>query len=611
MCGIAALVRTRGVMPATADLVRMTEVVRHRGPDGGDAICFDAELHATSREDWRVGLGHRRLSILDLSEAGRQPMSYRGRWWITYNGELYNYVEIAEELRKLGHEFRSGSDTEVLLGAFDEWGPACLERFRGMWGFALIDVRRRKLLLARDRLGIKPLYFARSGDCFAAASEIKQLRGLPGFRLTPDEAAVGQYLATGFEDARASFYSGVEQLPAGTYAELDLDTAKLAAPISYWHPERVRPHVTKRSEAAELMRSKLEESVRIHLRSDVPVGCALSGGLDSSAVCAFIRQVGGPSARIETFTAEFPGDPIDERTHADVVVNQIGAAPHYTEPTARSFLDDLDTFLWHHDEPVGSISQYAGYAVARLTRAAGVPVTLNGQGGDELLSGYWQTYFVLLAKLLRGGHVRTFGRELAGSLFPSGNAEVWRQLPRMWRRYRARRTTKRTDAPAFQFSRMPIAEWRVYMLRELTLPRLLKWDDRNFMAFSVEGRYPFLDHQVIEAGLSLAPETLFDRGWTKLPLRRAISGSLPDGIVWRKKKSGFETPQDRWIGSDLRGAIDSVLTGDSPVWSYADRGAARELSSHVNGLNGTGNESAQALVRLLFVDRWMRRCVDS
>ncbi len=585
----------------------MTELVAHRGPDGSGT----EHLALGGGEPWGVALGHRRLSIIDLSEAGRQPMVYRDRLWITYNGEVYNYVELRRELEQAGHAFHSHSDTEVILAAYDEWGPSCFERFRGMWGLVIVDVPRRRAILCRDRMGIKPLYFTRRQGMVAAASEIKQFRALPCGRLQADPTAVRRYLATGYEDSATTFFADVQTVPAGTYQVLELDTLELSPPQPYWFPERVEETVTRPEEAAERFRQTLHDSVRLHMRSDVPVGCALSGGLDSSAVAACITSLEngeGPKGALNTFSVVFPGDAIDERVFIDQVLARVPASPHFVVPDADTFIADLDEFLWKHDEPVGSLSQYAGYAVARLTREAGVPVTLNGQGGDEVLSGYWQCYFVHLQRMARRCHLLNVAGHLGGSLLPGGNPELVWQVPGMFKRYLdRRRAPSEARGPLAEMERLGEREWRVYEIRELMLPRLLKWDDRNFMAFSVEGRYPFLDHTVIEMCLSFAPGVLYDRGWTKEPLRRGMNGMLPDETLRRRSKIGFETPQDRWLVGPLAPLVDAVIAGDSPAWAYTDPHAARELAADVRRSRGQSLEQHQALLRIMLLDRWMRR----
>jgi asparagine synthase (glutamine-hydrolysing) len=613
MCGIAGIFRLPSARGLSAhELGTLVRTVAHRGPDGEGLTYLgtrDGALgEVTAEGDWTVGLGHRRLSILDLSESGRQPMQLGDQpLWISFNGEIYNYLELRAELEALGQTFRSHSDTEVILGAYAAWGTAGIARLRGMWGFMLVDGRRRVAVLSRDRLGIKPLYYRAWDDRLAVGSELKQLLALPGVTARADERALTDYLATGYEDPSRTFFDGLVSLPAGTYAELSLDTLRLSSPASYWAPERVQVTVHDTDEAAARLRHVLAEATRIHLRSDVPVGCALSGGLDSSAVVVLVDQLNrreATPAPLHTFTATFPGEAIDERRYVEDVLRVVRAEPHYVQPDPQALLAELDRFTYLHDEPVGSASQYAGWCVARTTREAGVPVTLNGQGGDEVLSGYWQSYMVSLQDLVRQRRPRALGSHLLGALLPGGNPELVRQLPVMGRRYLARR--RATGGRVSAVLDMSPAQRRVYEIRTQYLPRLLKWDDRNFMAFSVEGRYPFLDHELIDTVLSFAPGVLYAHGWTKEPLRRGLADLLPSSIARRRSKLGFETPQGRWLRGALRPVVEAWLAGDSPLWARVSRDAARAHAARVWGHTHGVDEDEQAVVRWFFADRWMR-----
>jgi asparagine synthase (glutamine-hydrolysing) len=399
-----------------------------------------------------------------------------------------------------------------------------------------------------------------------------------------------------------------------------LDKLNLSASAEgYWRPERVQVSVTDPEEAGRLFAEKLRECVRIHLRSDVPVGCALSGGLDSSSIAVIVDSLkNGDGGSLHTFTSTFPGDRTDEREYADAIVDEIDAIPHRVTPAPDTFLEDFDRFIWFHDEPVGSLSMYAGYCIARLTRSAGVPVTLNGQGGDEILSGYWQSYFLHLRELLRNGRIWGCGAHFIGALLPRGNPSLIQQLPVMLRRYRARRqpplevrlsgTLPKRPSLLTEILSLDSQARRVYEIRTMFLPRLLKWDDRNFMAFSVEGRYPFLDHELIELCLSFSPETLYRQGWTKRPLRFGLRGVIPQKVLHRRSKFGFETPQDRWLCGPLRKALEGWLKGDSPIWSLVDRHEVKKLSEQTWHSNGSQEELGQALFRFFVFDRWLRVC---
>ena len=535
MCGIATILRLDSAAISADAISVMTDRVAHRGPDGrgveflspGEGKWRETNAHDPS---WRVALGHRRLSILDLSDAGRQPMRRGDHLWITYNGEAYNYLEVRRELVALGHAFHSDTDTEVLLAAYEQWGVECFARFHGMWGLVIIDTRRQVAVLSRDRLGIKPLYHVRAGGAVLIASEIKQFADIGGFQLRPCADVVADYLATGYERQGQTFFEDVVPAEPGAWFEIDLRTLNIGSSRSYWHPEQIKPVITNRIEAAERFRAEFQAAVRLTLRSDVPVGCALSGGLDSSLVAGCVaEELRGVNAKVQTFSVVFPGSKIDEQPYVDAVNQFIDADAHLIAPTIDDFLRDLERFTSIHDEPVGGFAQHAAYALARLTRGAGVPVTLNGQGGDEILAGYWQSYFMHLWGLFRGGRWSRLASHYLGAALPRGNRELWRQTPLMLQRYRARRNAARSSAStrvadaandsadasaAAILSRvmgMNEQERRVFEIRRMYLPRLLKWDDRNFMAFSVEGRYPFLDHRLIEFALVCARRSLRSR----------------------------------------------------------------------------------------------------
>lgn len=636
MCGIVALLAAEPRDDLGRVAARMTQAVAHRGPDGSGLALFDrgvsgqfASVPATGAA--RLALGHRRLSILDLTEAGTEPMPWPtsdGPLWIVFNGEVYNFVELREQLEREGHRFRSRTDTEVILAGYAQWGQACLERMNGMWAFVLLDTRSGTLFVSRDRLGIKPLYLWRGAGAVALVSELKQLRDLPDLPLRPDPGAVADYLLTGYERTERTFFEGVVPVPAGTSFTIELDPLAVSPYEAYWRPEGIAVDRTWNAEdAARAFDAELARACRWQLRSDVSVGFTVSGGLDSSAVVHAaisagteltpVEGTGGPPRH--AFSAVFPGTPLDEGPYARQVAEAVGIAWNPVEPTAEGFIGDLDEFVWHHDEPVGSLAMYAGYCVARLMRHTGVPVSLNGQGGDEVFGGYWQSYIAYLVRLARGGHLLHLGTHTLGSL-AGGNPQLLAQFGTMLRRYRQRRSPPLALAPALApaatdarsqlhaLLALPEQERRLFEIREFHLPRLLKWDDRNFMAFGIEGRYPFLDHGVIELCLSLPPDSLYRRGWTKMPLRRAFAGRLPDEIVWRRTKWGFVTPQTPWLQQTLRPTVEDLLADrDAPVWSYAGRDSAQRLAATAFSAATAADEPGQGVLRILYVDRWLRR----
>ncbi|MBZ0265254.1 asparagine synthase (glutamine-hydrolyzing) [bacterium] len=607
-----------------AIIQNMTDLVSHRGPDDQDVRFYTLDAngdHSVSdhaNSPWTVALGHRRLSILDLSEAGRQPMQYRKNLWMIFNGEVYNFVELREELEKLGHEFHTGTDTEVILAAYDQWGTDCFARFHGMWGIIILDVLKKEIILCRDRMGIKPLYWWKRGDILAITSEIKQFLEVPGFEASIDINTAREFLLTGYEEPRQSFFQGVHPVPAGTFLSISLNSLIPSEPVSYWNPEQITPAIFDPKEAGREFVREFRNSVRFHLRSDVPVGCALSGGLDSSSIAVMVDDIQRDKGKLHTFSSVFPGDPIDESEYIDAVSAQITSSPHAVTPSSSQFMADMNDLIWAMDEPFPSFSMYASYEVARLTRGNGVPVTLNGQGGDELFTGYWQSYFLHLYRQFQQGHYFNVLGNFVGAMLPSGNSEMIRQTPIMYKRYRTRSNPSSTapllqmpeatgQNPLQKIMKMDDQARRVYEVRELHLPRLLKWDDRISMNFSVEGRYPFLDHKVIELCLSFHPSVLYTRGWVKLPLRLGMSHRLPKKVIQRRTKFGFLTPMERWMSGPLAPMLKEWSNQDHAVWQLVDKNKTQKLTESMKIPGANQIHNCETLFRIFLFDRWMER----
>jgi asparagine synthase (glutamine-hydrolysing) len=592
----------------------MVDRAAHRGPDDTGVVAFAGQraVEDLEVETWEIALAHRRLAIIDLSSRGAQPMVYRGRYWLAYNGEVYNYLELRAELERRGHHFCTRSDSEVILAAFAEWGPHCFERMRGMWALVLVDLQTRTAMLCRDRLGMKPLYVWQSDALLAVVSEIKQLAELPGFRPRYAEEVVAEYLATGYESNVGSFFRDVLPVQPGTFLTFSIDRRVLSAAQPYWWPERITASISDGAEATDAFEAKLEECVGIHLRSDVPVGCSLSGGLDSSAIAVLARGQTIAGTDFHTFTAACAGDPAEERECVDVMLDVVRPSAHFVSPSAEGFLDDLDDFVWHHDEPVSSLSMYAGYCVARTVRAAQVSVILAGEGGDEVLSGYWQSYFMYLREAGLRGRVLTVASHLASAALPGGNPTLLAQVPVMARRYvdRRRGLAGSDDSPfVSKVLRDALASRgqlrRLNEIRSMYLPRLLKWDDRNLMAFSIEGRFPFLDHELIELCLAFKPDALYHRGWTKWPLRSGRGGKVPPRVARRQTKFGFWVPERSWLRGPLRPVLTRWLSADRPVWDLVDRSAVRRLAERTWGNARAGDGAGQGLVRCFMLDKWL------
>lgn len=517
----------------------MQSCLQHRGPD-------DQGLEILA--EGRVGLASRRLAILDLSPQGHMPMRL-GPLTLVYNGEIYNYLELKEQLQA-EHEFRSGTDTEVLLAAYRRWGHACLERLNGMFAFALYDESTGELFCARDRIGVKPFYLYAEEDRLWFASELKALRQLPDGPLRPNRARVLDYLLYRHTDhTPETMLLGFEQLEPGHCLIARPDGWKTRR---WWSLER-------RHERPDLQRfaELFQDSVRLRLRSDVPVGTALSGGLDSSAVVAAMRRLG---VQPRTFTAVYDDFLFDERHWAEMV----NPETTLVRPTAEGLARELEAVQYHADEPIHSASPYAQWCVMRSAREHGVVVMLDGQGADEQLAGYPGYRAVFLAEQLRRGdpiaalrklEPATLGRLLYGRLPRVLRLAARRLLSRFGPEGVTRRVLRpdprlRDHELAYlaQKERHP-ADLSARLAQDLlrfSLPQLLRYEDRNSMAFSVEARTPFLDYRLVELLFSFDSSARFRQGWSKWLLREAMT-DLPEAIRWRRDKLGFVTPEATWL----------------------------------------------------------------
>jgi asparagine synthase (glutamine-hydrolysing) len=529
---------------------------------------------------------HQRLSILDLSTAGRQPMTEpTGRWHIVFNGEIYNYVELRSELERLGHAFRTASDTEVLLNAFIEWDRAALTRLIGMFAFAVLDAQRGRLFLARDFFGIKPLYYARPGADLVFASEIKALLGWPGLRRGAEPQRLYEYLRFGQTDhGGGTLFQAVRQLPPGHCLDVTQAHGWAGEPEPYWRLQARERFDVSFDEAARRVRQLFLDNIRLHLRSDVPVGAALSGGIDSSAIVAAMRAA---QPRLELHAFSYVADRADlsEERWIDAAALRADAILHKVRARPEELLDDLDRLVELQDEPFGSTSIYAQHRVFRAAREHGIPVMLDGQGADEMLGGYRMYFVTRLASLVRrgglgrawkflraasalpGGGRARLAAQCLGSLLPArlrrlGMAAAGRGLMPKW----LNRTwfIRRGAGPhlATRPSARSLTEHLEQTLCETSLPMLLRYEDRNSMAHSIESRVPFLTVPLATFLLQLPEEYLIGRdGTTKNVFRHAMRGLVPDVILDRRDKIGFVTPERQWL-LELRPWVEKSLTSE-------------------------------------------------
>jgi len=566
----------------------MTHVAKHRGPDGFGFAYFngaaeDAGQSFHDQDRWpdparpRVGLGSRRLAILDLSAAGTMPMQIEdGQLWITYNGEIYNYVELRAELESGGCEFNTRTDTEVILRAYQRWGADCVNHFHGMWSFAIYDRLERYVFCSRDRFGIKPFYYFLTPSLFLFGSEIKQILEYPDVPRAINETVASQFLAQGTHDhSDETFFSGIRQLPAGHSLHLLLSESDFSIRLEkYWELPLHEPgdkEAHREQEYIEKFRDLFRRSIRRHLRSDVPVGSCLSGGLDSSSIVA-VASAENDRRPIHSFSSCFENDSLDERPYIHEIVSSAYVVPHLVFPNAESFWKDLNCLLWHQDEPVSSSSVYAQWSVMRAARQARIPVLLDGQGGDEILCGYRKFYVFHLWHMLKRADPRVVPEAVAWLGGAGGRNWSWKHAKRYVPHSRnvQRSMVERTCDADFlerttQFPAVPIGPGQSLRKRQkadlmrYSLPALLRYEDRNSMAHSIESRVPMLDHDLATFAVNCAPNLKLRDGCTKWILREALKGVLPDRVRLRKRKLGFETPQREWLAADSSGMIESTL----------------------------------------------------
>lgn len=566
MCGIAGLVQRKGKPADSETIIRMTESVAHRGPDSGDYMREGA-----------VALGHRRLSILDLSDLGRQPMSdHSGRFTVTYNGEIYNYLELRTELRALGHIFSNNTDTEVLLAAYSQWGSQCVTRFNGMWSFALFDRVRNVLFCSRDRFGVKPFYYIDRPDIFAFGSEIRQLLPFLG-KIRADRGVLQTYLVTDAAELSAeTFFQDVRKLLGGHNLIYDLSNDRITIERFYVIEKHSDVSNLPEGEAIEAFSALLFDSIRLRMRSDVKVGTCLSGGLDSSSVATIASELyrAKSSNKFSAITAVSEQASNNEADYAKQVVDACDLDWHQTRPIYRDFVDSLPQIVRTQEEPFGGPSITMQHFVMKAARANGIIVLLDGQGGDETLLGYEKYYAAyILATFRQEGPLAAIGamRAVSANNSKMGPVNIAKYLigglvaPARYLFYRRRHSYIRHHGQtplhikAFAHASADDFALQELEIRSTNLPVLLRYEDKNSMAHGVETRLPFLDYRLLEMSLSLPGFVKIREGWTKWILRKTMNKRMPDAIVWRKNKFGFEAPEDLWLKAHADEMKSSIL----------------------------------------------------
>jgi asparagine synthase (glutamine-hydrolysing) len=634
MCGIGGFLLSGATLPRNeieSRLWAMVATLRHRGPDDEGVWSDDI-----------AGLAHARLSVIDLSPAGHQPMASADRTvWITFNGEIYNFAEVRRDLGEAGYRFRSQSDTEVIVNGWHAWGPRIFSRLRGMFALAIWDRRSRRLVLARDRIGKKPLYYAATADAFLFGSEIKALLAWPGLPREPDLSTIDRYLTWGYVPAPHTAFEGIRKLAAAHYLVVEAGVDGFVEPelVRYWRLPEPRT-VRRRRGIADLRRElvgQLEDAVRLRMVSDVPLGAFLSGGVDSSAVVAMMARIGGGA--IKTFSIGFSARQYDETYYARMVAQRY-ATEHQefvVEPDAVTVLPRL---VWHYGEPFADPSAIPTYYISEMARRK-VTVALNGDGGDECFFGYNRYRAMhLVSRLDRIPQWSRTGLERLLALAPSS----------VQRRFKVPRIRGVLQAPEEQpgqryaptivaftdydkddsYSELMRAQRRgsaidllePYFTEADTLTAAANWADLHTylpddlmvkvdvasMAHGLESRSPLLDHALMEWAAEIPEEVRMARGVTKALFKSAMEPYLPAELLYRPKK-GFSPPVDQWLRNDLKElAYDTLLSQSSTERGLFRREYVLRLLDEHSGLV---HDHHPRLWVLLMLELWFRMWIDA
>lgn len=586
MCGIAGIVSINGIN--NSDLKSISKSIRHRGPDdegfvvvsnheqinffiGDDSITPMNNIpHISSfNSEYKnqIALLHRRLSILDLSINGHQPMSSSDNTLIiSFNGEIYNYKELREELKLSGFQFKTDSDTEVILYSYKKWGKECVHHFKGMWAFAMYDATKQELFISRDRFGIKPLYYYYDNSHFVFASEIKALFQLSFIKPEGNLTSAMEYIAFGATSlASGNLFKNIHTLSPANNLILNTQTLKHTTHQYYNIRDKVNTYNFSNLEnIEEHFKHLLYSSIDMHLRADVSVGSTLSGGLDSSTLVAIVAKKLNHKP-FKTFTAAYNEKDIDESDFVKKVADQYkNIDAHFTYPSANNYWKDIDKLIWHQDLPINSTSMFAQWEVMKLANQNNIKVLLDGQGADEILGGYYNFAGIYLIEKLLKLNIPDFIKErnaLRTNFSPNIDNTIGKAayyfLPEFAQK--SIRAKKRLGMHAFNPQYTEIAskidvparggktfKQQSLLSIEFGLQDLLRYEDRNSMAFSIESRVPFLDNELVEFCIALNNNYKIKNGWTKYILRKNAEPILDKEVVWRKYKMGFLTPQKLW-----------------------------------------------------------------
>jgi len=563
MCGISGIISKKNESISRSEIEEMNHLIMHRGPDSG-AVFLGSNF----------ALGHRRLKIIDLSDNANQPMIYMNKYTITYNGEIYNYIELREVLQKFGYSFSTGSDTEVILAAYDHYGFDCVTKFNGMWAFALFDKENEIIFCSRDRFGVKPFYYTELHDKFVFGSELKQLLKYQS-RKEANISIVIDYLIANMDDhTNETFFLNINKLEQSHSLIYNLKNHSYS--ISKYYNIKIDSEISKLNEtdSINLYKTTLIDSIKLRLRSDVKVGTCLSGGLDSSSIATLASEIyqKNSSHKFAAVTAKSMEKATDESHFAQKVAQNANLEWHTTLPSEYDFRNNIDKIILVQEEPFGSPAVFMQYKVFEKAKEIGCVVMLDGQGGDETLLGYERYYPAYLVSLGKWDRVRNFFSSARNSRLSQKELFLYYLYfvyPSIRLKYLHKKFSFILKDYFNLINKDIICEssksyYDLVMLQRLELlkfqlPHLLKYEDRNSMHHSIESRLPFIDYRLVETALSINNRFKIKDGWTKYLLRKAIEEVVPDEITWRKNKLGFNAPEKTWL-SDINELMIKQIT---------------------------------------------------
>lgn len=601
MCGIVGFTGSDKQL-----LERMLSSIEHRGPDG----------QGTHLDD-KVSLGMRRLAIIDPNTGWQPIWNKDNSRCIIFNGEIYNYADIRKELVKSGMTFRTDhSDTETVLLGYELWKEDILKKLRGMFAFAIYDVKKNELFIARDRLGIKPLYYYQQNDVFYFASEIKALLQIPGYKRRANKQSLFNYLKYRVHDAdEKTFFEGINRLDAAHYIKVN-SAGKITSKNKYWNPEVNFSFNSKKSDSeyANELREIYVDTVRMHLVSDVPVGISLSGGLDSTGVAAITKQLIEQSSatihtdKMHTFSVIYPDASMNEENYIDIAADFVKSEKHIIKPTVDAFWQEIEDWVYTQEEPTISSGPYANYNVMREASKY-VKVMLSGQGGDELFAGYIPYFSSYIQSALEANRYDALAREFlkgADLYFPYLLQVAKKKIARS-KSVQAEDLISSKVFAGFKFGYTPSKGLNQRLFEDLTkysVPNLLRYEDKNSMRFSVEGRVPFLDHVLVEYILTLPVDQKIKNGWNRYVYRNALVGFLPKEIEKRRKKVGFTTPESDWMRQKADRIIKEFSSEEfSSLGLFSQKKVISEFKAWAEGRN---NSDPLLFWRVLNVHLWAK-----